>query len=231
MTIKPQDVIASPDKKEAPVCETGAVIQVVNNIVANETNIKSTAEFDLINFLEMVTGVQDGQFVGIGRMEDGRLIRENGTIEESGALITDTSIMDGNFWFCTSALKSEDGQRRDDCACTKSIIVDLDYGTTGHQKTSYFATEEEALNCLRQLPISPSIVWNTGHGLQAAFFLDQPVFYSDKDRCAEFEKAKAYIYSATHSDSTQSPEHLFRVPGSMNVKPGCSPVRTRIIEL
>lgn len=138
------------------------------NIVAGTSYIKPE-DFDPVDFMKKITGFQDGKYMGFAcKSEKYGMIRTNSTVLDlQNSLSEEPSLLNNNFLFCASLLREEkQGQRKDNCVCTGSIIVDMDYGTEGHRKASFFATEEDALNCLRTLPIKPSLVWNTGHGLQ-----------------------------------------------------------------
>lgn len=236
-----------PDKEKAPSLMKPASnnpnkrLNNDNNIIPDIIDFNHIPSFSnmdfrdpivLLNFLLAVTGATHDSYVGIARKINGRFIRSNHSPTEFLQLLQGTpGLMDDNFWFCCSALNSKQGQKASECVCTQSVIVDLDYGVAGHKKQSFFSNEEQALDCLRLLPVRPSLAWNTGHGLQAAFMLDQPVYYDDPAQIDKLEEFKRYFYKVTHSDCTQSIEHLFRFPCSMNCKPGCEPVCGRVIEL
>lgn len=106
----------------------------------------------------------------------------------------------------------------------RAFCLDVDYGTVGHRTTTPFRTAAEALSYIRTLPLAPHAIWSTGHGFQAAFFLDSPM---DLRTAAAKE-----IYAATArglgrialSDHGSSPADLIRVPCTLNVKPDCSPI-------
>ncbi len=61
---------------------------------------------------------------------------------------------------------------RDSFSKQRGFCLDLDYGTTGHKQKTRFLNEAQALCYLKSLPLKPTMVWNTGHGLQALYMLD-----------------------------------------------------------
>ena len=134
-----------------------------------------------------------------------------------------------SLFFCSATLDGT-GQRNKNAVKTGAIVVDLDCGAVGHKKESPFPDIEAALAHLRGLPCLPSFIWKTGHGVQAAFLLDQPVLFSDQHRAALYEQVRKQLFAATKSDWTSARSQLFRVPGCMNIKKDCPPVRSEMVE-
>jgi hypothetical protein len=70
---------------------------------------------------------------------------------------------------------------------------------------------------LREYKLKPTFVWSSGNGIQAMWRV-KPVIMLGNDRVTitRCKKATLGLIKALGSDSTQSLEHLFRVPGTIN---------------
>jgi hypothetical protein len=136
-----------------------------------------------------------------------------------------------NTYFC-SAVMAGRRHKEANAVRTCSIFADLDYGMVGHKKPSPFSIQAEALTHLASMPIKPSCLWDTGHGLQACWLLDAPVEFEDKERAARLNAVRGLLYNVVRSDSTSSHVNLFRIPGSINdksIEHGCPPVQGKVI--
>lgn len=114
-------------------------------------------------------------------------------------------------------------------ACASpGVWVDVDFtdGTEAHKRTD-LPTEAEARAFFKTLPIPPSLLVRTGHGLHVYWLLPEPwLFNNDQDR----EKAAALVkgFQATlrkqmvakgwSLDSTADLARLLRIPGTLNYK-------------
>ncbi len=115
---------------------------------------------------------------------------------------------------------------------TRCLVVDIDYGQQGHRSPAFFDTVEDAWASVMTAPLFPAGVWHTGHGLQALYLLEQTFVFRDGDqaqRIAEYEAVSRTVARMVMSDATFTPEHLFRVPLTLNAKPGTEPVEGTLL--
>lgn len=101
----------------------------------------------------------------------------------------------------------------------RAILLDIDYGTEGHKKGSPFATKEDTISYLLTVPVPPSIAWHTGHGIQVAYLLREPFLFDGEEARGAFEAVSQGLKAMLQADAHQTPEHLFRLPCTLNQKP------------
>ncbi len=180
--------------------------------------------FDLVI---MVTGASNEDYVGLalGSAKNRYCSRLHQLNDD---VLYGSKILDANCWFCGSVLDGK-GCKAINCLWTKSIILDVDYGKHGHKRQSPFPDCQSAMDHVYSQTLQPHIIWHTGHGIQLAFLLDENISFSDAHKTALYEKHKRGLNKIFRGDSTCSREHLFRMPCSMNIKPGCPPVRGEIL--
>lgn len=176
------------------------------------------------------TGIRDGEYAGFaGGSADNRWIVP---FKDMYSFLCDPRLYEQNFWFNCSAMDGR-GSCKANCIGTGSIAADIDYGIEGHRKPSPFVTMEEALAHVYSIPVKPSFVSCSGHGLQPIYLLREKCIYADKS-LEVFHEAKRRLYHALRSDCTSSPAAMFRVPGSVNDKsrlfPGLPIVRSYIVQ-
>ena len=133
-----------------------------------------------------------------------------------------------NVYFGASAFDGSGTHRKENCVRTRALFLDLDYGHEGHKRPSPFRCYEDALGYLLTVPARPTCAWHTGHGIQACFKLDTPYAFpvggGDADSLKRFERVSARLGQMCMSDATYTPEHLFRIPLTINQKDGVPPV-------
>lgn len=143
------------------------------------------------------------------------------------------SVLNGNL-FCSVSTFDGMGVKAENAVSTRGIFIDVDCGSVGHKGNTRFTSPDEAFKYLLKQPLPPSMVWNTGHGIQAVYLLKNTVYYSDPAQSEKLRRAKAIICSATFSDKVTSPAQLFRLPGTINDKsaafPGVLPVRGTVLQ-
>ncbi|MFZ2653917.1 MAG: phage/plasmid primase, P4 family [Victivallales bacterium] len=148
-------------------------------------------------------------------------------------LVEHPELLDNNL-HCGVSTYDGNGHKKENTTSTCGIFTDTDYGSLGHSDPSKFATREEALAHLNGLPLTPSALWDSGHGVQGVYLLERPVLYAETGRAAMLLEAKKLIRDVTYSDNDVSPVLLFRMPGSINDKreefPDTIPVRGAIIK-
>lgn len=64
--------------------------------------------------------------------------------------------------------------------------------------------------------LKPTLVWSTGNGVQALWWLKPAIMLKDRAQILRCKSAGRALVHALGSDSTQSMEHLFRVCGTVN---------------
>ena len=115
------------------------------------------------------------------------------------------------------------------------LWADIDVQHPAHRKQNLPPTMEEAQGILDQLEQAPTILINSGHGLQAWWLFDEPwLFQSDKERrqahtLAVWWHERIAKLCATHGwalDPTHDLSRLMRVPGTRNNKAEPVPVTT-----
>ncbi|MBC8466689.1 MAG: DUF3987 domain-containing protein [Deltaproteobacteria bacterium] len=144
-----------------------------------------------------------------------------------------------NVWFTVGLI----GQRPDkgrgkveDVTGIPGLVSDIDCLGGTHTET-HLPTKEQALKLLSEIPFKPSLLIGSGGGYQGYWLFSQPWIFENQD---EREQAKAlsrrwqaFILSRAKEhgwklDNCGSIEHLFRIPGTFNMK--AEPVPVEIVE-
>ncbi|WP_419780294.1 hypothetical protein [Maridesulfovibrio sp.] len=116
-----------------------------------------------------------------------------------------------------------------DVQCITCTHVDIDINGVGHAGNNYPPSEEEALNILKQFPLPPSIIVNSGGGLHVYWLFDEPLYmYTEKDRESAKELLRRFqaniriiAQRAGYTiDNTSDICRVYRVVGSYNLKTG-----------
>lgn len=113
----------------------------------------------------------------------------------------------------------------------RAFFLDIDYGTVGHHGKTPFTTAPEALSYIRSLPVPPHVIWHTGHGFQAAYFLDVPLDLRTATARDTYCAIASRLCSMALADPRGNPASLLRVPGTVNAKPGCPPIRGAFVDI
>jgi len=111
--------------------------------------------------------------------------------------------------------------------------ADVDYAGKDHTKLNLPPAEADAWELIHAMPIPPTIVVHTGHGLQAWWLFDEPWIFKDGEReqaqamirgwqghMAELAEKRGWVVDATHDLS-----RLMRLPGTFNNKSDRVPVK------
>ena len=106
------------------------------------------------------------------------------------------------------------------------LWADVDYAGKDHNKPNLPPTEADAWELIRAMPVQPTIVVHTGHGLQAWWLFDTPWMFEEGEReqaqamirgwqghMAELAAKRGWVVDATHDLS-----RLMRLPGTYNNK-------------
>ena len=113
------------------------------------------------------------------------------------------------------------------------LWADIDYGTTGHKKPNLPPTIDDALESLDNLRFPPTIVVNSGHGIQPWWLFPQPwVFANAADRTHAQRLSRWWhthiLATLNHQgwtmDATHDLSRVLRLPGTTNHKEEPVPV-------
>lgn len=134
-------------------------------------------------------------------------------------------------------LGATDRGKKADVVAIPGVWLDVDYGSE-HKKPNLPATEDEAMQLLREMGPAPSIIIHSGRGLQAWWLFNELwAFESDEDR-AKAEKltlgwcstlrarAKGHGWDA---DQVGDITRVMRLPGTWNRKGVAK--KTRLLEI
>lgn len=105
-------------------------------------------------------------------------------------------------------------------------FIDIDVKDVVHSKNEHlFETYEDALACIDKFPLKPTIIIDSGHGVQAWWlFWDILLFDDDKARETAQEQARRFNYTFKklaepyEVDSTYDFARVLRIPGTINAK-------------
>jgi hypothetical protein len=76
---------------------------------------------------------------------------------------------------------------------------------------------ERVLTRLNGFKLRPTFIWISGGGVQAAWRIRPPIMlYGDKAAITRCKNANRGLIEALGSDTTQSVDHVFRLPGTIN---------------
>ena len=137
------------------------------------------------------------------------------------------------------ALSPKDFGEYNRCPAGKTVGImglwaDIDVLHAVHKKTNLPPTIKDAVILLDEIGIPPTIILDSGHGIQAWWIFKEPwIFEDDDDRAKAAELAKKWIgtYQAKASkhgwdvDSTQDLARVLRVAGTVNHKDIPKPVK------
>lgn len=144
--------------------------------------------------------------------------------DQLGALAERAIELDGRNVYVPIATRRERLARgrgtNEDLADVVALACDVDVQSPKHANPRLPATFEEARAIIAGFALAPSCVVRTGHGLQAWWLLDEPT---------PFDRATNEVLGRwgdtwrelgrradRQVDSTASPEHVFRLPGTIN---------------
>ena len=120
-----------------------------------------------------------------------------------------------------------------------ALYVDIDFKDPVHAKEALPADVDEALELMGMLPIKPSYIIHTGHGIHGWWIFKEPwIFEDDEDRqraAALSERWVALLKSRAiergwTADSVFDLARVLRLPGTINAKEGAEAVEARVLE-
>lgn len=194
---------------------------IINIEISNATRLHQTA-FSPCDILRV------GHKLPGGGWED-QLLPRNEAIDYLHR--TETNVFLG----LSAFLKS--GSTKKDCVKAAGMVVDIDYGETGHKQEQFFKTRQQALNHIQTFPLRPTMLVDTGHGFQATYAHDEafeffPGTPENSSRLEQYISVWMKLRDLLKGDSPCTPDRVFRLGGTMNDKSddhGCPPVRARLL--
>jgi len=134
-----------------------------------------------------------------------------------------------------------DQYHRGDAASVCALVgmwADIDIAGTGHAGIDYPPTEADALALVAELPLEPTVLVHSGHGLQAWWCFREPwTLDNDEERQAAATLARRWLatvqaYAARNGwkiDATADLARVLRVPGTTNWKVAGAPAPVRLL--
>ena len=122
-------------------------------------------------------------------------------------------------------------------AATCGLWADVDIASEVHRKQGLPPDRETALVILKKVPFKPTLLVDSGHGLQAWWLLKEPWTFEsteERGRFAELSRDwQRYLGGLFHShgfalDSTGDLARILRIPGTLNSK-GSAPAPVRLV--
>ena len=129
--------------------------------------------------------------------------------------------------------------KSEDVSAIGALWADIDIHSAAHVSDRLPGSLDEARDLLRQLPLRPSILVSTGHGLHAYWLLHEPwIFESpdDRDQAAQLTKSWHGLVCAAATRKGWSLENLgdltrvLRLPGTINHRDPDAPANVELIE-
>lgn len=161
-------------------------------------------------------------------------------IEDAVALAQQRSVRSDVYFGLGLIEGSPSGRGRyQDVAAIGALWADIDMQSSVHPRQQLPVTLDEARRLLSQVPLQPSLVVGTGHGLHAYWLLHEPwVFESgaDRDRAALLSKGWHGLICAEAARKEWSLENLgdltriLRPPGTVNHRDAEHPVAVELLE-
>ncbi len=129
--------------------------------------------------------------------------------------------------------------RFEDAAAIGALWADIDVAGEAHSRGRLPGSIEEAFELLRTLPLPPSVVVHSGHGLHAYWLLKEPwVFETGQDRRYAARLAKGWhglVCDVARRrgwalENLGDLTRVLRLPGTLNLKNPEKPVAVRVVE-
>lgn len=127
-----------------------------------------------------------------------------------------------------------------DIAGIGGLWCDIDVASDAHPKANLPQTIDEARGLLGEMPLSPSAVVHSGHGLHAYWLLHEPWLFTDdaeRQKAAELAKGWHGLLCRKAAARGWALENLgdltrvLRLPGTLNHNGGGQPVEVRLLKL
>lgn len=142
-------------------------------------------------------------------------------------------------WYTGVGLAAKPCRPQERVTSTEVIAIaglwaDVDYSHPVHQKPNLPPGEEAACRLIYEMPVAPTVLVHTGHGLQAWWWFPSPWAFADaEDRAVAAALSQAWQSLLRRNaqrrgwtiDSTYDLARLMRLPGTFNHKAEPLPVR------
>jgi hypothetical protein len=116
---------------------------------------------------------------------------------------------DFGIFYCVGALSERGTAKRDRVVAVYEIVLDQDLVHIEEPR-------ERVLEILKGLPLPPSEIRTSGHGLHAVWYLKEPATGDDVAVAAEIMEALSRLLAG--DGMVTRPESLLRLPGTVNTK-------------
>lgn len=125
-----------------------------------------------------------------------------------------------------------------DVVAIVGLWADVDLTAPWRAEKPLPGTIDEARTILDKLPLAPSVLVDSGHGLHAYWLFKEPwVFETDDERTEAAKRARGWVQTVRNAarvlgwdvDSVGDLARVLRLPGTVNRK-GDTPVEVRVVE-
>jgi hypothetical protein len=198
----------------------------------------TTSEHEVLTFLSALYGRSAPGYLTFWRRQDrqtlwvpARDLEQSANLVVSSAETMDVYVGMG---LRREARGAYERGKLDDVIGIPSLWDDLDLHGPAHKKQRLPTTREEALALLAELPVAPSVVVDSGWGIQPHWLLDHLWIFTDagerRAAGALVRRFQAMIHerATAHGwtlDSTHDLTRVLRIPGTLNHKLVPVPVR------
>ena len=129
---------------------------------------------------------------------------------------------------------------QDEVAGLAGLWADIDIAHPVHDaRKTYAPSQEKILDLVEDLPMEPTLLVNSGHGIQAWWLFDQPWIFANQDehwqartlsqwwttRISELFGRKGW-----HIDAVQNLDRIMRIPGTWNNKVPSNRKKVEVVE-
>ena len=185
--------------------------------------------------------LEGGRLVIMTRPEDGKPTHQFFKDPIAAAKYAD-SIEGRHVYFGLGIFHPETTSRsQDNTVGMAAFGVDIDVQGLGHQRSNLCPSKEEAVAFLKEaVPgCPPSIIIDSGHGIQGFFVFKEPYMFRDAEDREEVYATAHALHRAVqfhagrnkwHIDSVFDLARVMRLPGTMNIKVKDEPKLVAIIE-
>ncbi len=132
-----------------------------------------------------------------------------------------------HYWAGVAPRNNNQGGKKEDVAALNAIYSDLDCGTEGHAGATPYETKAEAQAAVEQCPFSPSILVDTGGGVQPYWLFKEPI-QSDNGNLVRVERVLKGFAAALRGDPMNAAQ-ILRLPGTYNMKLAGNPRPVKMI--